>query len=465
MPGQELEWGWHVLRNSTDIELNAGETIQRRNELEKEFFHTSAWEQLILPIPYESEKQIVGITALQKRVRQLLFKLNQDELPNVRTDIRDRLSLHEDRLKELGGERNPVQMRTRLRDGCRNLGRQAEDYSRGFYGNLKPTGQADEDNLKLRSRIRELSKGFNWTMQHFGHTFAPDHFALIPESDIDFNPSSLGNNRTAKTSFPPPKQMSQHTFYAQGLSFLDKNRGLEMNTYFDPHRISDLFKEQSAPWDSIAQHFLGQFYDKCETFLHYALRSEFRTEEDVPTRLRVKFLTRNMEERRREAENELGKLLKDRCRPINTESVEFLTRIRYTRSAKAFAGFNNALGNDEARRLQGGDGMQTVVDADVVAGDLGVRTTNQHERREAERFQDDMLTYYVIARTMFVDNFLMQVVERHLLDQMGQLFEDVHALSDVEVQEILREREDHRIERESLVSKIRRLRDAKAILT
>jgi hypothetical protein len=66
---------------------------------------------------------------------------------------------------------------------------------------------------------------------------------------------------------------------------------------------------------------------------------------------------------------------------------------------------------------------------------------------------------------MFVDNFLMQVVERHLLDQMGQLFEDVHALSDVEVQEILREREDHRIERESLVSKIRRLRDAKAILT
>jgi hypothetical protein len=66
---------------------------------------------------------------------------------------------------------------------------------------------------------------------------------------------------------------------------------------------------------------------------------------------------------------------------------------------------------------------------------------------------------------MFVDNFLMQVVERHLLDQMGQLFEDVHALSDVEVQEILREREDHRIERESLVLKIRRLREAKAILT
>jgi hypothetical protein len=64
-----------------------------------------------------------------------------------------------------------------------------------------------------------------------------------------------------------------------------------------------------------------------------------------------------------------------------------------------------------------------------------------------------------------VDNFLIQVVERHLLDEMSELFENVHTLSEEDVEEILREREDHRQERLSLVTTIRRLREASRILT
>ena len=70
-----------------------------------------------------------------------------------------------------------------------------------------------------------------------------------------------------------------------------------------------------------------------------------------------------------------------------------------------------------------------------------------------------------MARTLFVDNFLIQVVERHLLDQMSELFENVHTLSEDEVEEILKEREDHKLERISLVAKIKRLREASRILT
>jgi hypothetical protein len=63
-----------------------------------------------------------------------------------------------------------------------------------------------------------------------------------------------------------------------------------------------------------------------------------------------------------------------------------------------------------------------------------------------------------------VDNFLTQVVERHLLHQMSQLFDQVHSLSDDEAEEILKEREDHRLERMDLVSKIKRLKEASRIL-
>jgi hypothetical protein len=66
---------------------------------------------------------------------------------------------------------------------------------------------------------------------------------------------------------------------------------------------------------------------------------------------------------------------------------------------------------------------------------------------------------------VFVDNFLTQVLERHLLNQMSELFDSVHSLSLDEAEEILREREDHRLERISLLEKIKRLREAKRILS
>jgi hypothetical protein len=64
-----------------------------------------------------------------------------------------------------------------------------------------------------------------------------------------------------------------------------------------------------------------------------------------------------------------------------------------------------------------------------------------------------------------MDNFLTQVIERHLLHQMSELFDSVYSLSLDEAEEILREREDHRLERISLVEKIKRLREAKRILS
>lgn len=59
----------------------------------------------------------------------------------------------------------------------------------------------------------------------------------------------------------------------------------------------------------------------------------------------------------------------------------------------------------------------------------------------------------------------MQVIERHLLDQMSRLFDDVHDLTDDDVSEILAEREDHRLERLRLVEQIARLKEASRVLS
>lgn len=58
----------------------------------------------------------------------------------------------------------------------------------------------------------------------------------------------------------------------------------------------------------------------------------------------------------------------------------------------------------------------------------------------------------------------MQVIERHLLDDMSSLFKNVYILSDDDIEDILKEREDRSHERESLVLKIKRLKEANNIL-
>lgn len=78
-----------------------------RDDCEKDFSYASAWKQLVRRKPYNSPEQVVGILARQKRVRELLYELNQKELPKVRREILKLLENHERCLKDLGGERNP----------------------------------------------------------------------------------------------------------------------------------------------------------------------------------------------------------------------------------------------------------------------------------------------------------------------------------------------------------------------
>lgn len=467
LPGYKFEWGWHVLRNSTPTELQNKETRQTRDAREKDFFHKAPWNQIMRNKPYDSVEQCVGILALRKKVRQLLFELNQKELPNVRKEILRQLTRHEGRLKELGGVRDPKEMKRKLTSTCGRLADLAQDYSRGIYDSRNPLGDIKDDDLKLRSRVRDLDNEFTWTMQNFGHTFAPEHFSLTPLTSIDVpqHPSSPQRQQHVGPTnlVQPPQLMTQAQFYADGLKFLDRTRGEELNTYFDPKRISSLFHRQSDKWPAIASYFLSQFYDKCEVFLTHALRLAFPSEPDVPERLRAKFLNANIEARKEKAEQELKYLLDDRLRPVKTYSTEFLTRTRHRRAQEAFKGFNNVMVSEEERARSGRPGG--VVSPESVAGAFGLFSATQHEEAEAARFQDDMLSYYTLARTLFIDNFLVQVIERHLLDQMSRLFDDVHELTDDDVEEILREREDHRLERTRLVEQIGRLKEASRVLS
>jgi hypothetical protein len=397
--GYEFEWGWHVLRNSSVQELNAGLTWQQRDEIEKNFFHESEWETLLRRRPFQSEEQIVGIASLRTRVVKLLSELNQREIPNVRREIKQKLDAHEERLKELGGSREPAELRERLLASCNRLSQRALDYSRGIYDPRIAKGDMKDESLQLRSRIQELCDEFTWAIHTFGHTYAPDHFPLVPDFDFDEASQDQHKYRERINLFQTPKHISQQDFYREGLRFLRKNRGEELKTYFDPSRLSLLFQQQSEKWGGIAKYFLAEFNDKVEVFLEHALRLEFKSEMDVPSRIWQKFLNDRVTARKNEAQEELKWLLDDLQRPIKTHSLDFQMRTRNLRSVRTYANVNAAIGGEKNRKNQSlaNGGAMPVMDPESVSRDVGTYTISQHENNEAARFQDDMLSYYIVS--------------------------------------------------------------------
>jgi hypothetical protein len=387
--GYVYQWGWHVVRNSTVEELNVKETWSMRDQREENFFQTSEWKQLLLARrPYDSIEQRLGISSLRKRVVDMLSELNRREIPNLKREILKQLSLHEGHLRELGGERNPEDMKQRLVVGCGRLAQSAQDFSRGIYDSRNAIRDIDDPDLLLRSRIRDLEDEFTWTIHNLGHTYAPDHFPLTTALETD---DSSSFNGAGTRSFPSPQSLSQREFYADGLRFLNGTRGEELPTYFDPSRISLLFQTQSKKWDDITSEFLIEFYHKCEDFLEHALRLEFPTETEVPGRLWNSFLGDNFAQRKEDAEKERQKLLYDRNRPVKTQSTDFITQTQNMRSSRIFSKFNNAV------RDQLQSDAESVMDSESVTKKLGMLTVGQQEQTHAASFLDDMLLYYVVS--------------------------------------------------------------------
>jgi hypothetical protein len=387
--GYVYEWGWHVVRNSTVEELNLQETWSMRDQREENFFHTSEWKKLLLARrPYDSIEQRLGISSLRKRVVDMLSELNRREIPNLRREILKHLALHEGRLRELGGERKPEDMKKRLVVACNRLQQFAQDSSRGIYDGRNPIRDMKDPDLLLRSRIRDLEDEFTLTIHNFGHSYAPDHFPLTTALEAD-ELSSITGGRTR--SLPSPQSHSQLEFYADGLSFLNRTRGEELPTYSDPQRISLLFQRQSENWEGISFEFLGEFYDKCEVFLNRALHLEFKTETEVPDRLWNSFLGDNFARRKDDAKEELQTLLLDRYRPVKTQSMEFKVQTQNMRSSRIFSKFNNAV------RDQLQNDAESVMDSESVTNKLGMLTIGQQEQTNAASFQDDMLLYYVVS--------------------------------------------------------------------
>jgi len=238
--------GWHVLRNR-DFDtrmMSAGQ----RDEVERDFFTQGVWKNLA--------RSQVGIDALRPRLSRLLRQQILVELPNLIADVQDGLDECDGILSHMGTARATTgEQRLYLLQISQDftfLISSAVDgsYSNSFFGSAASVGGYRK---RLRAVIQNESIAFAKLMREQGHA------------------KHIVDTVTRKQSRADPRLISKDDYIDKVLSLMTRSRGTELPGTYSPHIVSDLFSEQSAPWQALVHTFVIDVWDATQKTLSLIL--------------------------------------------------------------------------------------------------------------------------------------------------------------------------------------------------
>jgi GTPase SAR1 family protein len=238
--------GWHVLRNR-DFDTRTVSADQR-DEIERNFFATGVWTELI--------RSHVGISALRPRLSHLLRQQILAELPSLIADVQEGLDGCKSTLSHMGTARATTEEQRlyllRISQDFTFLIRSAKDgsYLDGFFGDA---ASRDGYSKRLRAVIQNNSLNFAKSMRESGH--AKHIVDTVTENQSRMN----------------PRLISKDEYVGKILSLMSRSRGRELPGTYNPHIIGDLFREQSEPWQGLVHSFVIEVWDATQATLRLIL--------------------------------------------------------------------------------------------------------------------------------------------------------------------------------------------------
>jgi hypothetical protein len=259
---------------------------------------------------------------------------------------------------------------------------------------------------KLRARIVLQNERFAEEMATVGH--------LV--EIIDEAPGSPGAPPAEKNT-NHPMRMSRSDFIRHHVEpLLNASPGLELRMDRNPLLVYTLFRSYSENWPVIASRHVDEIQAICSDFLSEIV--DFAWPEDMRSRAWQAFVENRMEERIQRAYTEAGHLFKDRTRAAKPYDPE------HTQKVMEWIAERN-------KRQAGAGGSHFLSEF------------------APDAFLQKMLVYYELTRKTFISNVIVQVVERHLVDELDRIFNvtRVVELDDAAVIEIASEDEYSRQQR------------------
>jgi GTP-binding protein EngB required for normal cell division len=245
----EFRLGWHVLRN-TDSETGSWSLVKRDQE-ERRFFSGGTW--TILP------DSILGIAPLRERMSKLLLAQIAAELPSLIDEIGLKSTTCRTQLQKLGQPRDTIAEQRlyllTLGQKCQSLIKAAVDgtYNNDFFGDARTEAGYQK---RIRAVVQNLNESFAETMALEGH----QNVIIDSTNEVSSQPRKSKVDKFTRASFLERIE-----------TLMKRTRGRELPGTFNPMIISDLFLEQSKPWEALAKSHIAQVGSAVKIFLKHLI--------------------------------------------------------------------------------------------------------------------------------------------------------------------------------------------------
>lgn len=358
--------GWYVILNPGPRDEAAGSwTPEERAKKEAEFFGKGKWAAL--------PNSMVGVSVLKQRLSLQLSRHIAKYIPVLRREIKQELDKTDAELKSLGAGKDTVEeMKTemvKLASESKDLVTPAVD---GTYKNPRGKSFFPRDvnaagipAQKLRARAVLENKRFAALVRDQGHKLT-----LVSMSD-NYSP---GNNRA----------MSKEEFAKKVVEpFLEQNTGTHFPKDHEPRVVYALFQYYSQNWPSLARDHKDNLGVMCNEFIAEII--EHIWPKHMHENLRAEFLDPQMSKIMSAAQKEVELLEQDQQYEVQPYDNEYEIRLEaWRRTADAEKPFSIA-----------------------------------------EELLEKMLIYYELSARTFTTNVITQIIERHLLQGLYDVFSPV----------------------------------------
>ncbi|KAH8156960.1 hypothetical protein CIB48_g11286 [Xylaria polymorpha] len=433
--------GWHVLRNRKFEE--SAFSLFARNSAETTFFRTSGFKSL--------PKECVGIDALRTRLSVLLFEHIKQELPKLRQDLEIALRESQEQRKLLGAPRSKTeecksylaQLSLDYYELCKAAvnGHYEGDFFR-FNSDDDFSSQSNAAVVRLRAVIQQMNMEFAENFRVRGHKF---------QVDLSDGPST--DSESPEPDDAGPIQLSREEALDWVRKVLVRTRGKELVGNFNPLLIGELFWEQSSGWKELATFHIEEVSRVCEKFCSVLLCS--KAPKDVRSRLWSSKISDALKDRHRAAFHELDRVIEDnRFFPINYNHYYTDTIFKRRQDRQKIS---------LTRALKSGTVDRRLTDIEKVVASFSEGADPDMENFSCEDALDCLFAIYKEQHKTFVANITTQVIERHIIRGLENIFSPVvvNAMSNVEVEAIASEPLSVRSQRDFLNDRIKKLEDGR----
>ncbi|KAK6340050.1 hypothetical protein TWF730_001825 [Orbilia blumenaviensis] len=453
---ERLRHGWYPVRNRSTKEIQEGVTIQQRHAKEKEFFKKAPWSRL--------SRDKTGMENLKPFLGHLLYEHVRDEFPKLVDEINRLVIETEESLSKLGISRTtPTEQRiylTRIANEYEKIVTDCLDAK--FRDYVSPNSP-----LKIRTHIQNMNENFAARMNTHGHTrkFKNEEENPEVEKEAPIPIPDTSEGREAQEGPWHDEEVKEEEEEEEILTDVHGNRldhpdiydwiratyresrGPELSGLINHNVVIQMFREQSAKWQSVANSHVSAVADKVSKFNAEVFNSVV-SDDTVRKKLQTS-LSRATGEAVTLAYRELNQLIEDEHNGIlQTVNPTFGQNQKAMRQQRAFVELN--------KNRQAGGGLNL----SDIAKSFNLSNTNTTVRD----IHDILKSYYDISMTRFADNVVIQVVERHLLGKNGPIrllkSEYVSGLDDSELRNIASEDYQSASRRRELQARLERAKSA-----